>query len=103
MAEDLDPFVGRTGELSALRQVLVRVRSGRPQTVLLTGPAGIGKTSLVEQFLAGLDDTRLLRASGEQWEALVAFGVIDQLLRAAGVRGGFLLAGRTRALPRKSR
>ena len=98
VAEDRDPFVGRTGELSALRKVLADVRSRQPQTVLLTGPAGIGKTSLVEQFLAGLDDTRLLRASGEQWEALVAYGVIDQMLRAAGVRAGFLLAGRTRAL-----
>jgi DNA-binding CsgD family transcriptional regulator len=98
VAEDRDPFVGRTGDLSALRKVLADVRSRQPQTVLLTGPAGIGKTSLVEQFLAGLDDTRLLRASGEQWEALVAYGVIDQILRAAGVRAGFLLAGRTRAL-----
>ena len=46
MAEDLDPFVGRTAELSALRGVLADVVRGRPQTVLLTGPAGIGKTSL---------------------------------------------------------
>ena len=99
MAEDLDPFVGRTAELAALRGVLADVGAGRPQTVLLTGPAGIGKTSLIEQFLSELEGPTVLRASGEQWEAFVAFGVIDQLLRAAGVRGGLLLAGRQRALP----
>ena len=84
----MNPFVGRTGELAVLRRLLSEARSGRPRTVLLTGQAGIGKTSLVEQFLAELDDTTLLRASGEQWEALVAYGVADQLLRTAGVRGG---------------
>lgn len=99
MADDLDPFVGRTVELAALRRVLDDVGAGRPQTVLLTGPAGIGKTSLVEQFLAELAGVAVLRASGEPWEAFVAFGVMDQLLRAAGVRGGLLLAGRQRALP----
>jgi len=52
---------------------MVEARSGRPQVVLVAGPAGIGKTSLIDQFLLGLDGARVLRASGEQWEALVAF------------------------------
>ena len=99
MAEELDPFVGRAVEIAALRRVLADVDAGRPQTVLLTGPAGIGKTSLIEQFLSELDGATVLRASGEQWEAFVAFGVMDQLLRAAGVRSGLLLASRQRALP----
>ena len=98
MVEHPDSFVGRTAELAALREVLGDVRSGQPQTVLITGPAGIGKTSLVDQFLLEVDAT-VLRASGEQWEALVAFGVIDQLLRAAGLSKGLLLAGRNRSLP----
>jgi DNA-binding CsgD family transcriptional regulator len=98
MAEDLDPFVGRTAELSTLRRVRAEVEAGRPQTVLVAGPAGIGKTSLIEHFLSEADNASVLRASGEEWEAFVAFGVIDQLLRAAGVRGGLLLASRQRAL-----
>jgi len=81
VAEELDPFVGRAVEIAALRRVLADVDAGRPQTVLLTGPAGIGKTSLIEQFLSELDGATVLRASGEQWEAFVAFGVMDQLLR----------------------
>ena len=40
MAEELDPFVGRATELATLRRVLADVGAGRPQTVLLTGPAG---------------------------------------------------------------
>jgi hypothetical protein len=39
---------------------------------------------LIERFLFGLDGVTVLRASGEPWEAFVAFGVMDQLLRAAG-------------------
>jgi len=93
----MNPFVGRTGELAVLRRLLSEARSGQPRTVLLTGHAGIGKTSLVEQFLAELDDTTLLRASGEQWEALVAYGVADQLLRTAGVRADVLPASDARA------
>jgi len=77
---------------------MVEARSGRPQVVLVAGPAGIGKTSLIDQFLLGLDGARVLRASGEQWEALVAFGVIDQLLRAAGISKGLVLASRNRSL-----
>jgi len=97
VADDMNPFVGRTGELAVLRRLLSEARSGQPRTVLLTGHAGIGKTSLVEQFLAELDDTTLLRASGEQWEALVAYGVADQLLRTAGVRADVLPASDARA------
>lgn len=99
MAEDdLPPFVGRTVELSALRRTLSEVGRGRPQTVLVSGPAGIGKTSLVERFVAEIDDARVLRASGEQWEIMVAFGVIDQLLRVAGVGSSSLPDGRRQDL-----
>lgn len=103
MVEEPDLFVGRAVELAALRRALAEVATGRPQTILVTGAAGIGKTSLIEQFLSQVDGVATLRASGEQWEAFVAFGVIDQLLRAAGVRGGLLLAGRQRSLPPRSR
>ena len=41
----------------------------------------------------------MLRATGEQWEAFVAFGVVDQLMRVAGVSSARLRAGRDRSLP----
>jgi predicted ATPase len=99
MAEDLRSFVGRAAELAELRETMADARSRRPQAVLISGPPGIGKTSLIDQFLLELDHAKVLRASGEQWEALVAFGVIDQLLRTAGISKGLLLAGRNRSLP----
>lgn len=42
------PMVGREAELSALRRAWEQAKSGRSQTVLLTGEAGIGKSRLVQ-------------------------------------------------------
>jgi DNA-binding CsgD family transcriptional regulator len=98
-SKDLDPFVGRGDELSILRTFLMKARSGKPQTVLIHGPAGIGKTSLIEHFFTTEQDLFVLRASGEKWEALVPFGVIDQLMRGAGAGRISVLASRARALP----
>ena len=80
-----DVFVGRETELETLRAQLVQVRAGQPRVVFIEGPAGIGKSALVERFLRSERDVRVLRASGDPWEALVPYGVIDQLVRAAGV------------------
>ncbi|MGW4892655.1 helix-turn-helix transcriptional regulator [Kitasatospora sp. NPDC004240] len=44
-------FVGRGTEITALAQALDRARSGLPQTVLVGGEAGVGKTRLLEEFL----------------------------------------------------
>ena len=77
------PLVGREAELAALRAVLGEVRAGQPRLILLEGPAGIGKTALLDCFVREELDVRVLRATGEQWEAFVSFGVVDQLMRAA--------------------
>ncbi|WUW26649.1 AAA family ATPase [Streptomyces sp. NBC_01463] len=55
-------FVGRTGELTALTDALARATArgtapaggggGEPQALLVGGEAGVGKTRLVEEFLA---------------------------------------------------
>src|SRR3954454_20880707 len=92
-------FVGREKELNILRSTLDHVRAGHPQVVLIEGPAGIGKTALVDRFLDLETDVQVLRAGGERWEALVPYGVVDQLMRGAAVSRARLLAGRERALP----
>jgi predicted ATPase len=97
--EDRPVFVGRDRELATLRAALTAMRSGQSGTVLVEGPAGIGKTALVERFVASEEDVLVLRGSGEQWEALVSYGAVDQLLRSAGVSGIRLLAMRDRVLP----
>lgn len=47
-------LVGRATELAQLRQWLAKSLHGERQIVFVTGEAGIGKTALVETFLAGI-------------------------------------------------
>jgi DNA-binding CsgD family transcriptional regulator len=94
-----DPFVGRAEELAVLGSVTHEVRRGRPQVVRIEGPAGIGKTALVERFLQGQSDMHVLRCAGEPEEALVDFGVIDQLFIGAGLTSARLRVGGDSGLP----
>ena len=83
-------FVGRQVELAALRARLAAARAGVPQVVEIQGPAGIGKSALVEQFLqepGGDVPPVVLRASGEETEILLAYGMVGQLARSAGTAG----------------
>jgi class 3 adenylate cyclase/tetratricopeptide (TPR) repeat protein len=51
------PFVGREDERHLLRELFARgVRAGSPQLVTITGDPGIGKTRLVADLRAFLDD-----------------------------------------------
>jgi DNA-binding CsgD family transcriptional regulator len=87
-------FVGRQRELAMLRARLAAACEGSPQVVQIEGPPGIGKTALVSTFLAqpgGHMAPIVLRASGEDTETLLAYGVIDQLARSAGPAGAGLL------------
>jgi ATP/maltotriose-dependent transcriptional regulator MalT len=77
------PFVGRQSMLAHLRRMLEQARAGQPRLVLIEGPAGIGKTTLVRRFLAEAGERCVLRASGEEAEASLPFGVLAQLLAAA--------------------
>jgi len=45
------PFVGRTAELRELADRFAKACAGERQVVFVTGPAGVGKTTLVEAFL----------------------------------------------------
>src|SRR5262245_51327410 len=45
------PFVGRDEEVRRLAGLLAQARAGRRQAAFIIGPAGIGKTALVEAFL----------------------------------------------------
>lgn len=47
-------FVARDAELAFLNSCLAQARSGAFQAVTLSGPAGIGKSRLTEEFLNGL-------------------------------------------------
>ena len=47
-------FVGRDAELAVLGAALAEVRQGRPAVVDVHGASGMGKTELVERFIASL-------------------------------------------------
>jgi DNA-binding CsgD family transcriptional regulator len=46
------PLVGRSAEFTRVRAVVERVASGEGRVLLLSGPAGIGKSRLLEEALA---------------------------------------------------
>jgi hypothetical protein len=50
-----DPLVGRHEELVFLQDRLADMRAGTGHVVLVCGPAGIGKTRLVEELAAAAD------------------------------------------------
>ena len=52
VATGRDPLVGRREELAFLRDRLADARAGSGHVVLVCGPAGIGKTRLVEELAA---------------------------------------------------
>jgi serine/threonine protein kinase/tetratricopeptide (TPR) repeat protein len=51
------PLVGRDGELTRLAAEWERVKAGEGRVVLVEGDAGVGKTRLVDEFVARLDES----------------------------------------------
>ncbi|MEU3604566.1 tetratricopeptide repeat protein [Streptomyces sp. NPDC035033] len=89
---DLSLFVGRRGELDAACRMLDRPGPG-PSVVLVTGPAGVGKTALAVRaghLLASAFPDGQLYADLQGFDAEPAepFTVLGAFLRALGVRGG---------------
>jgi DNA-binding winged helix-turn-helix (wHTH) protein/tetratricopeptide (TPR) repeat protein/type II secretory pathway predicted ATPase ExeA len=75
------PFVGRATELHRLDALLGKAQRGQRQVVLVTGEAGIGKTTIIQSFLAAL--AQAPAAS----QVLVARG---QAIEQAGAREPYL-------------
>jgi DNA-binding CsgD family transcriptional regulator len=78
-------FVGRQRELAALAAALAAVGEGEPRVVFIEGDAGIGKSSLIREFLGGQHRGSVVTASGDEAEALLPYGLVQQL--AAAVPG----------------
>ncbi|WP_263984180.1 helix-turn-helix transcriptional regulator [Streptomyces sp. HPF1205] len=57
-------FIGRDAELNRLAAALAATHGGEPQAVLIGGEAGVGKTRLVERFLAAVRETGAVTAVG---------------------------------------
>ena len=80
-------FVGRAGELAELEAAAAAARCGEPKVVLVEGEGGIGKSSLVTNFASGLAGATVLRASGDEAELLLPYGVVGQLVASARETG----------------
>jgi eukaryotic-like serine/threonine-protein kinase len=77
------PFVGRRDELAILRGAFDEARGGGTACVLVTGPSGIGKTTLIQGFLDSLGDEVALVLRGRCYEReTVPFQAIDGLVDA---------------------
>ena len=86
------PLVERTAELKVLDEAVRAARDGRGGVVMIEGPAGIGKTSLLEEArrLATADGMAVLAGQGAVLERDFGFGVVRQLFEP-------MLAARTGA------
>ncbi|MFJ3633396.1 BTAD domain-containing putative transcriptional regulator [Streptomyces sp. NPDC090112] len=82
-------LLGRDAELASLTAAAERARAGRAQVVLVSGEAGIGKSSLFETALRHLDRQGWLTASGNCPETEGAppgrawFDILPRLAREA--------------------
>ena len=81
-------FVGRKQELRVLEDRLTAARAGDPQVVYLEGDPGAGKSTLLARFLGSLSDVVVLQAGGDEEEALLSYGVIDQLQSGSATEPG---------------
>jgi hypothetical protein len=59
---------------------VAEVQAGHPRLVFVEGPAGIGKTSLLTEFVATLAGWRQLTASGDEAEMRLPYGLLARLL-----------------------
>jgi DNA-binding CsgD family transcriptional regulator len=80
VASELPPLVGRVDECRALERLLAGTRDGESGVLVLCGPAGIGKTRLLD-YAAGLaSGVQILRVAGIKSEFELQFAGLHQLL-----------------------
>jgi DNA-binding SARP family transcriptional activator len=86
------PLVGRAHEWALLEEAWQHALAGRPQCVLLSGEAGIGKTRLAEELLVWVERQGLSTASARcfatdqeaSYAPVVACGAAAQVSLSAG-------------------
>ena len=80
--DDSHPFVGRDAQLRELERALRATDRGSPVVALVHGGTGMGKTALVERFIARQrGETRLTSLKGRCYEReLVPYKAFDNLI-----------------------
>jgi class 3 adenylate cyclase len=77
------PFVGRSRELELLDEALASARAGSGRVVELVGAGGMGKSRLIEEFRARVEDVDVVQAHGEEYERATPYFGFGALLRSA--------------------
>src|SRR5688500_16989823 len=82
------PLVEREEELALLDEWIADSAKGHGRTVVVEGPAGIGKTSLLEVVRGRAEDRRMVvvAAHGAVLERDFGFGVVRQLFEPVVAR-----------------
>jgi len=73
-------LVGRDRECARLDALIARVRAGGSAALVITGEAGIGKTSLLEHAACQADGLRVLQARGTESEQNLPFAGLAGLV-----------------------
>ena len=89
---------GRAGEQAVVDGLLAGTREGRSNAVIVRGPAGMGKTALLDYAAQAATGMLVLRAAGVETEAELAFSGLHLLLRPVLARVADLPAPQAGAL-----
>ncbi len=81
MSDRAGELIGRARERAELERLIDAVHRGRGRALVLRGEPGIGKSALLDFAAARADSMLLLRATGVEGEAELAFGGLYGLLR----------------------
>jgi DNA-binding CsgD family transcriptional regulator len=91
-------MVGRERERQLLRALVEGARGGSAGTLVVRGEPGVGKSALLDDFVAGAGDATVLRTQGLEVEAPLAFAALHRLLRPVTRLRGGLAEPQARAL-----
>lgn len=87
----LTPTFGRDCELAQMQQCWALACAGEGQVVLVQGEAGIGKSRLVDAFVAHAAETRHVQSTwfcAPNFSDSALYPIVDQLTRTAGITTG---------------
>ena len=73
-------LLGRDGEAAALDQVLATVRGGASGVLVLRGPAGIGKTALLDWVAGQAGNMQVARVTGVESEMDLGYAGLHQVV-----------------------